>query len=193
MNILRYAAAKSCHSFTSRAGLTVPGARDPGHRRPAGRRQGFPAVRRCLLLPGGGDQRLPQARCGLRDPREGWSDAQIVWRYSQRADASENSMGSSATASAERTCPAAGPEGQTGQPGPARGSTLADVHLPAALIPRPLRTRQQPAGNDHEFARPEFAAGPGTRPAPAFRHGNRPRFRLNPGLQRIKKFLFLDF
>jgi len=35
---------------------------------------------------------------------EGWSDAQIVWRHSQRADASENRTGSSATTSAERTC-----------------------------------------------------------------------------------------
>ncbi|MCY4312522.1 MAG: hypothetical protein OXD44_02300, partial [Gammaproteobacteria bacterium] len=38
---------------------------------------------------------------------EGWSDAQIAWRHSQRADASENRTGSSAATSAERTCPAA--------------------------------------------------------------------------------------
>jgi len=33
-----------------------------------------------------------------------WSDAQIVWRHSQRADASENRKGSSAATSAERAC-----------------------------------------------------------------------------------------
>jgi len=38
---------------------------------------------------------------------EGWSDAQIAWRHSQRADASENRTESSVATSAERTSPAA--------------------------------------------------------------------------------------
>jgi len=38
---------------------------------------------------------------------EGWSDAQIAWRHSQRADASENHIGSSAATSAAHICPVA--------------------------------------------------------------------------------------
>ncbi|MCY4313385.1 MAG: hypothetical protein OXD44_06785 [Gammaproteobacteria bacterium] len=83
---------------------------------------------------------------------EGWSDAQIVWRHSQRADASENR------------------------------SDFGGAHLPAALIPRSFRTRQGPAGNGHGFARPEFAMRPGTCPATAFRHGKRRCHAPHPAL-----------
>ena len=110
---------------------------------------------------------------------EGWSDAQIVWRHSQRADASENR------------------------------SDFGGAHLPAALIPRSFRTRQGPAGNGHGFARPEFAIRPENttrhrvpawKPAPPCpesglpdRSGTpRPRVRPNPGLQRTKKSLSMD-
>ena len=36
--------------------------------------------------------------------REGWNDAQIVWRHSQRADASENRTGSFAADSGPMQC-----------------------------------------------------------------------------------------
>lgn len=83
-----------------------------------------------------------------------------------------------APTSAERTCPAVGPRGQPGQPGPDQGSTLTDANLPAALTPFCLWTHPGPAGNGRGLSRLEFTIGPET-----------PRHRIAPEAQ-LREHLF---
>ncbi|MCY4313753.1 MAG: hypothetical protein OXD44_08695, partial [Gammaproteobacteria bacterium] len=88
MNILRHSVAKSRHSFTSRAGLMVPATL-------LGRLGLGETVDELMPAPGSSRgyrhgmifETFMLTSC-RRSTAGCWSDAQIVWRHSQRADAS---------------------------------------------------------------------------------------------------------